>query len=124
MAQARREPAWGRPKPTPPAQLQAPLLWGAAAAAASLSSSAVGSVPPARALPSTWGTQSKLPPELFCLFLGSHVAPFPPGSAPPPAQTPKAVRAPELVIFLKRLAAHTPMKFFCAIRKEQEGGGN
>lgn len=26
---------------------------------------------------------------------------------------PSAVSDPELVIFLKRLAAHTPMKFFC-----------
>lgn len=35
---------------------------------------------------------------------------LPPGA---PAQTPSAVSDPELVIFLKRLAAHTPMKFFC-----------
>lgn len=39
-----------------------------------------------------------------------------PGS---PAQMPSAVRDPELVIFLKRLAAHTPMKFFCGRREER-----
>lgn len=32
---------------------------------------------------------------------------------------PSAVRDPELVIFLKRLAAHTPMKFFCEREEER-----
>lgn len=32
---------------------------------------------------------------------------------------PSAVRDPELVIFLKRLAAHTPMKFFCEGEEER-----
>lgn len=49
----------------------------------------------------------------------SRVAPLQPwltcssGSLGALAQTPSAVSEPELVIFLKRLAAHTPMKFFC-----------
>lgn len=48
---------------------------------------------------------------------GSSLASTPPGA---PAQTPSAVSDPELVIFLKRLAAHTPMKFFC--RGGKRGG--
>lgn len=47
-----------------------------------------------------------LPPKWLLSGLGS------PGN-PSRAQMPSAVRDPELVIFLKRLAAHTPMKFFC-----------
>lgn len=41
------------------------------------------------------------------------------GSPGSPAQMPSAVRDPELVIFLKRLAAHTPMKFFCEREEER-----
>lgn len=50
------------------------------------------------------------PLKQFLSGLNSHTAQAPPGA---PAQTPSAVSDPELVIFLKRLAAHTPMKFFC-----------
>lgn len=53
-----------------------------------------------------------VPLKWFLSGLGS------PGS-PSWAQMPSAVRDPELVIFLKRLAAHTPMKFFCEREEER-----
>lgn len=42
-------------------------------------------------------------------------------SAAPGAQTPRAIRAPELLIFLKRLAALTAMKFFWGMKERGSG---
>lgn len=79
-----------------------------------------------------WGAPTSQPGEALCWPAHPGVwlvcsglwavwpQPWPPcscfqASAAPGAQTPRAIRAPELLIFLKRLAALTAMKFFCGM---------
>lgn len=55
---------------------------------------------------------------LSCVASALTTVQLRPGLAAPGAQTPRAISAPELLIFLKRLAALTAMKFFWGMREK------
>lgn len=55
---------------------------------------------------------------LSCVASALTTAQLRPGLAAPGAQTPRAISAPELLIFLNRLAALTAMKFFWGTREK------
>lgn len=55
---------------------------------------------------------------LSCVVSALTTVQLHPGLAAPGVQTPRAISAPELLIFLKRLAALTAMKFFWGTREE------